>query len=772
MTSQPIEGQTFAQDYVLDKQLTATASRRVWSAFHKQTGERCLLHIFQGQQLTEAWSVTTARVDQLKGLLHENIVLISSHGQDDDNFYLVEPFIGGEPIDPGKDLSWPLLQQLIDGIQYAHNLGIAHGRLRPGNLLVDKSHQLHITGFGRQYIDDQGESDSARVRDYLSPQIQAGNQPDISDDVYSLGALIFEAVTGKTWHPGVELDTPISPALESQLTAMLSQNTVDRQIELQTLMSSLDQHFNAEQQTIQSVSFSRSGDSPVSSIATANNGPNGGQPAPIDASPQSVRQKKGMSAQWVAIAGGGLTVIALLVFLLLPRLASPPEVTQTSNQSASKATPSQPQTSQQSTPAAPALTPLEKAAIEAMEQQGEAVARDILRLQLDLEDIGVSLWAGDEYRALANDLDEADAMYREQRFEAALAAYETVRNSLEILKDRAPAELAMQQVLGDEALAAGEAEAALTAFTIAVAIDAGDKSLADRLERAENLPAVLGLVRQAEATERNGELSAALDLFQQAVAIDARWPAANAGQQRIQEALTRNRFRDAMSKGFQAVANKQYDDAKAAFEAARSILPGSSEPDDGLLQVTQAERADLIATHRETANAHMAASAWQLAIDAYDAALAITPALEFATTGKAEAEYRLDLETSLKLFLNDPTPLQLDEKLQEARNLLRNLSRIANPSVALGTDMNTLAQLVSTARITIPVTITSDGKTDVTVRRHAALGSIENEVVYLIPGRYTIVGQRPGYRDVRKDIVIIAGRTVDPIHISSSERVR
>ena len=65
-----------------------------------------------------------------------------------------------------------------------------------------------------------------------------------------------------------------------------------------------------------------------------------------------------------------------------------------------------------------------------------------------------------------------------------------------------------------------------------------------------------------------------------------------------------------------------------------------------------------------------------------------------------------------------------------------------------------------------------DGKTLVTVRKHAELGQINREVVYLIPGRYTVTGVREGYRDVREELVLIAGQPVPALTIASTERVR
>ena len=70
------------------------------------------------------------------------------------------------------------------------------------------------------------------------------------------------------------------------------------------------------------------------------------------------------------------------------------------------------------------------------------------------------------------------------------------------------------------------------------------------------------------------------------------------------------------------------------------------------------------------------------------------------------------------------------------------------------------------------MTISSDGKTHITVRKHAALGKVTEQTVYLIPGRYTIVGERSGFRDVREDLIIIAGRPIPEVTIASTERIR
>ncbi|MDG1231590.1 MAG: hypothetical protein P8P91_04925, partial [Pseudomonadales bacterium] len=231
-------------------------------------------------------------------------------------------------------------------------------------------------------------------------------------------------------------------------------------------------------------------------------------------------------------------------------------------------------------------------------------------------------------------------------------------------------------------------------------------------------------------------------------------------------------FQTAMSTGLREVSNKNYEAARAGFNRARKILPNSDEPEDGLLQVEQSQRNDTILNHQKNAGAYLASENWQGAIAEYEAALAIADSLEFALKGLEDARTRLALQERLQQLLSDPTLLQSDEGLAEASATLRQASRVKPTTDQMLQHIDILARLISTARIEIPVTINSDGKTQVTVRRHAVLGNMTNKVVYLIPGRYTVVGQRQGYRDVRKDFVVLAGKTPPTLEIASNERVK
>ena len=756
MTSIRQEGQTFGQQYRLDQSLRLTGGE-AWVATRKDTGDRVFLSILGEGFPDDDWQTLTRHIDRLKGLLHQNITLMSDYGEDQGRYWLAEPYIaGGRYYDPDADNNWPLLSQLLDALIYAHHLGIPHGHLQPSNLIIDQSGGLHVTGFCSG-IDPSGNTDEQA---YLSPQILEGAQPDMTDDVYSLGCILFQSLTGKPWTPGVELDAQLPAAIHDMVEQMLSQTVVDRQISLSRVRETLKAEYEEQSPGIASVDFSR----PT------------GEPDVPDQAPAVTQVRPGSSLpiQTVLLVTAGLIISGLLLFLLLqtePRVSKTAPATAGSNASPTTVHPTTVHPNR-ATGGAATLTPREKAAREFLEQEGQRVAREILRLQVALEDLGVMLWAAESYQGLTADLDNADQLYRDGSPEQALEGYQSVLAGLQQIIADANNALAEQIAIGSEALERGDPDTALTALTIATAIDGEDQDLRQRLTRAENLEQVLYLVQQAEATERNGDLDDAAALFRQARDLDGLWQPAREGYRRVSGAITRRQFRAAMSEGFRAIANKDYPAARAGFAKAQSILPDSNEPADGLLQIEQTKRNDLITQHREQAEAFAKASDWPAAIREYQAALAITPTLEFALQGLAKAEGRQEINEQISRFLSDPTLLQSNENLDRASGALRDASRVSPQTDRLQQDMDTLAQLVSTARIKIPVTISSDGKTSVTVRKHKELGAITSEVVYLIPGRYAIIGTRPGYRDARHDLVLVAGRPVPEVRVASTERVR
>ena len=745
MTANFIDGQAFPPGYILDKEISGAGDKapaRVWIATSEQTGERVVVRLLP-EDTSGNWQQVTHEIESVRGLVHPNVNLPSGYGTADHHHFVVEPYLAGGLPFPGEGQDHiDLIEQLIDVLAYIHQLDLCHGNLHPANILVRDS-QLYITGMGQQGVSRHGGS-------YQSPQVQSGQRPDKSDDIYSLGRLLQRTLDQTMGASG----TPVPPEITGLIQTMTSESPFDRVVDYPALKDSLERCFRQDRNIISAMDFRQS---KTTETRTAT------------VTPVTTRTNRGVSTQRVAGLMLALGVLAAGFFLLLPEPDIEPvaEVTHTPTIQTSKTAPVQ-----QDAPSEPGPTPFEAARLEHLQQEGETIATEILRLQLDLEVRGVALWAGESFTASGTRLDEAEALFKDAAYTEAFASYTEIRDTLQNLLSSAPDTMAEAVERGDAALERGEHQLALEAFTIANAIAQGDAEIKNKLSRAENLEEVLRLAREAELRERENKYDEALAIYRQANALDPAWVPAAAGIDRINDALTTQRFRSAMSSALNAIAAKDYQSARDYFFQAEQIRPSSTEPADGLAQIKQAEINDAINSFRLEAETHAANNAWDKAITAYESALGISETLQFAIDGIAHATSRQDLSNRLNRYLSNPPLLQSDEELRDASALLKEALKVSRTDTGFTGQLDRLAKLISIARIEIPVTIRSDGKTSVTIRQHARLGNITAEVIYLIPGRYIITGERSGYRDTREELVLLGGRPPPEIMIASTERVR
>jgi len=143
-------------------------------------------------------------------LVHPNIVTVFDFGLDGASLFIVMEYV------PGKDLktiikehglfkpeeALPLIIQACAGIGYAHRSGLVHCDIKPQNMLVTPDHRLKVTDFGIARAlatiseDEQNEIVWGSPQ-YFSPEQAAGNAPSPASDVYSIGVIIYEMLTGR-----------------------------------------------------------------------------------------------------------------------------------------------------------------------------------------------------------------------------------------------------------------------------------------------------------------------------------------------------------------------------------------------------------------------------------------------------------------------------------------------------------------------------------------------------------------------------------------------
>jgi serine/threonine protein kinase len=184
------------------------------------------------------------------GLVHPHVVTVYDAGEEKGQFYLVMELVEGKPLSDmlreGK-LSQPellrLLEKVARGVAAAHERGIVHRDLKPANLLVTASTEPKVGDFGLAHLTD-GQTALTRTGTtlgtplYMSPEQVEGRSKEVTPrtDVYALGAILYEILTGRPPHQGevtMELykriveDSPVSPsrvrpgiALEAEAIAL------------------------------------------------------------------------------------------------------------------------------------------------------------------------------------------------------------------------------------------------------------------------------------------------------------------------------------------------------------------------------------------------------------------------------------------------------------------------------------------------------------------------------------------------------------------------
>jgi serine/threonine-protein kinase len=137
-------------------------------------------------------------------LSHPNVSAIYDIGIDGEVAYVVREFVDGRslmryaaegaPFHPVAVI--PLLEQIADALDYAHKTGIVHGALEPTYVLVTPEGRAKVTGFGTSKVAAKAAGALGGSPEYMSPEKIRGEAIGPAADVYSLGAIVYELVTG------------------------------------------------------------------------------------------------------------------------------------------------------------------------------------------------------------------------------------------------------------------------------------------------------------------------------------------------------------------------------------------------------------------------------------------------------------------------------------------------------------------------------------------------------------------------------------------------
>ncbi len=458
---------------------------------------------------------------------------------------------------------------------------------------------------------------------------------------------------------------------------------------------------------------------------------------------------------------GVLLLLAFGVVFLLPRwVAQQPEQTPTVAEPVAPA------------PVATEVPGLDPELLAQLEATAEQRLAQLLTQQGELEALAVARWGGADWSRHLELAREGDDAFLAQAYEQAVPKYDAALALGEQLKDRATDILSSALTAGEAALVAGDAQQAGEQFDLALAIQADNAAALTGAARAANLNQVLQLMAEGRAAEAADRFSEAIATYDRVLELDRDWQPAREARLAVQQRLARANFDAAMSAGLTALSSQDFDAAAEAFQRALGLRPGAQEALDGLEQADQGKRLNRIALARVRAAAFERQELWDEAMGQYRAALALDPTVSFAQEGLARASARSDLEKKLLNLIERPRLLFSDQVLADARTLITEARAVTNePGPRLKEQVVKLSALVTQASTPIAVRLFSDNLTEVTVYRVGELGTFDVRDLKLRPGRYTLVGSRDGYRDVREILEIMPGAVPDPVTVQCVDRI-
>lgn len=214
----PLVGRVIADRYLILAQIGQGGMGRVYLAEHVKMNRQCAIKVMNPSLIhdTESAARFAREASNAARILHSNVAAVFDYGEADKIVYLVMEYVDGESLstivaregalDPRRAID--LARQIADGLAAAHDLGIVHRDLKLDNIIVSRNRAGReipkVVDFGiAKALSDTPEDALTRsglvigTPEYMSPEQLLGDRVDARADVYSLGCMLYQMLTGE-----------------------------------------------------------------------------------------------------------------------------------------------------------------------------------------------------------------------------------------------------------------------------------------------------------------------------------------------------------------------------------------------------------------------------------------------------------------------------------------------------------------------------------------------------------------------------------------------
>ena len=214
-------GSVFAGRYQIIEELGKGGMGRVYKVLDKETNEKMALKLIKPEIASDKTMIERFRneLTTARKIGHRNVCRMYDLNKEKDNYYITMEFVSGgdlkklirrtKQLAVGTAIS--IAKQICDGLKEAHGLGIVHRDLKPNNIMLDDDGNARIMDFGiARAIKDKGITGAGVMigtPEYMSPEQVEAKEVDQRSDIYSLGIILYEMLTGRL---PFEADTPFA----------------------------------------------------------------------------------------------------------------------------------------------------------------------------------------------------------------------------------------------------------------------------------------------------------------------------------------------------------------------------------------------------------------------------------------------------------------------------------------------------------------------------------------------------------------------------------
>jgi serine/threonine protein kinase/Tfp pilus assembly protein PilF len=234
-------GTTFARRYQIIEDLGRGGMGRVYKVFDTEVQEKMALKLLHPDIAADERTIERFR-NELKlarAISHRNVCRMFDLGREEGTYYITMEYVSGEDLKSlihrigalpvGKAVS--IGKQVCEGLSEAHRLGVVHRDLKPQNVMIDREGNARIMDFGiARSLTARGMTGAGVMigtPEYMSPEQVDGKEADPRSDIYSLGIILFEMLTG---HLPFEGDTPLSVAVKQKSERPPDPRSINAQI--------------------------------------------------------------------------------------------------------------------------------------------------------------------------------------------------------------------------------------------------------------------------------------------------------------------------------------------------------------------------------------------------------------------------------------------------------------------------------------------------------------------------------------------------------------